>query len=88
MILGRFAALKRAPRCAIVVEVATTYVQCAKAIDRGQLWESESWAAVADVPDGAAILSCQAVVNVDAATARLWLNDGYDAARADEGVQA
>jgi len=42
------------------------------------------WAELADVPDGAAVLSCQGVVDVDAETTRKWLDDDYAEALAVE----
>jgi PPOX class probable FMN-dependent enzyme len=82
-VLARFA-LPRTPKSAIVVEVETTYVHCAKAFLRGGMWDPDVWADLADTPDGAAILSCQAVTEVDAATTRQWLNSSYDQALAEE----
>jgi PPOX class probable FMN-dependent enzyme len=76
--------LPKTPKSAIVVQVETTYVHCAKAFLRGGMWDTEVWAALADTPDGAAILSCQAVTDVDAATTRMWLDDSYDKALAEE----
>jgi uncharacterized protein len=86
-ILAGFTGLRRAPRCAIVVDVATTYVQCAKAIHRGKLWDPESWAELADVPDGAAILNCQAVIDIDVVTARAIFAKEYEAElKAEQGL--
>lgn len=70
-------ALPKVPTSAIVVRVESTYMHCAKAFMRSGMWDQAVWAELADVPDGAAVLSCQGVVDVDAATARQWLDDGY-----------
>jgi PPOX class probable FMN-dependent enzyme len=76
--------LPKTPKSAIVVQVETTYVHCAKAFLRGGMWDQQVWAELADTPDGAAILSCQAVTDVDAVTTRQWLDSSYDQALADE----
>ncbi|MEQ1701879.1 MAG: MSMEG_1061 family FMN-dependent PPOX-type flavoprotein [Ilumatobacteraceae bacterium] len=76
--------LPKPPKSAIVVRVETTYMHCAKAFMRSGMWDTEVWAELADVPDGAAVLSCQGVVDVDAATTRQWLDDDYAAALAEE----
>jgi len=76
--------LAKLPKSAIVVQVETTYVHCAKAFLRGGMWDADVWAVLADTPDGAAILSCQAVTGVDEATTRTWLDDSYEKALAEE----
>jgi PPOX class probable FMN-dependent enzyme len=81
--LQRFG-LPRTPKSAIVVKVDTTYVHCAKAFHRSGMWDPAVWAELADTPDGAAILSCQQVVEVDAATTRQWLDKGYEKQLAEE----
>ena len=74
----------KVPTSAIVIRVESTYMHCAKAFMRSGIWDTDVWAELADVPDGAAVLSCQGVVDVDAATARRWLDDGYAEALAEE----
>jgi hypothetical protein len=76
--------LPKVPKSAIVVRVETTYMHCAKAFMRSGMWDVDVWAELADVPDGAAVLSCQGVVEVDAATVRGWLDVGYAEALAEE----
>jgi hypothetical protein len=76
--------LPKVPKAAVVVRVETTYMHCAKAFMRSGMWDTEVWAELADVPDGAAVLSCQGVVDVDAATTRQWLDTDYAAALAEE----
>ncbi len=83
-VLGRFE-LPRMPKSAIGVAVDTTYIHCAKAFQRGGMWEPEAWAELADVPDGAAILACQVIVEGATAEAiRADLDQGYVAALAEE----
>lgn len=76
--------LPKVPKSAVVVRVETTYMHCAKAFMRSGMWDTDVWAELADVPDGAAVLSCQGVVDVDASIARQWLDDGYAEALAAE----
>jgi PPOX class probable FMN-dependent enzyme len=76
--------LPKPPKSAIVIRVETTYMHCAKAFMRSGMWDQSVWAELADVPDGAAVLSCQGVVDVDAETTRKWLDDDYAEALAVE----
>jgi PPOX class probable FMN-dependent enzyme len=76
--------LPKLPKSAVVVRVETTYMHCAKAFMRSGMWDADVWSELADVPDGAAVLSCQGVVDVDAATTRQWLDTDYAAALAEE----
>ncbi len=69
--------LPRDPKSAIVVELDTTYVHCAKAFMRGGMWDPDAWAELADTPDGATILSCQAVAEVTPEQIRGMLQDSY-----------
>jgi hypothetical protein len=39
--------------------VEQVFIHCAKAFRRSNLWQPETWAALADAPDGAEILVCQ-----------------------------
>ncbi len=72
------------PKSAIVVAVETTYVHCAKAFRRGGMWDVDVWAELADTPDGATILSCQRVADMDPAEMRARLDADYDTALAAE----
>jgi PPOX class probable FMN-dependent enzyme len=71
------------PRSVVVVEVAGTYIHCAKAFRRGAVWRPEQWPAV--VPDGADVLVCQGVVDADVQVVRDELEQGYAADLAAEG---
>jgi uncharacterized protein len=70
-------ALPKAPKSAIVIALDTTFVHCAKAFMRGGMWDPDAWADLADTPDGAAILSCQAVADASPTQMREWLDEGY-----------
>ena len=76
--------LPRTPKSAIVVELETTFVHCAKAFMRGGMWDPEAWAELADTPDGAAIFSCQAVADATPEQIRGMLTEGYAAELAEE----
>lgn len=82
-LLGGFT-LPKTPKAAIVVEVETTFVHCAKAFMRGGMWDPEVWAELADTPDGATILSCQRVADLEPAAVRNLLEQGYEADLAAE----
>ncbi|MGB8860148.1 MAG: MSMEG_1061 family FMN-dependent PPOX-type flavoprotein [Ilumatobacteraceae bacterium] len=76
--------LPKPPKTALVLQVATTFVHCAKAFLRSGMWQPEVWAELADAPDGATILSCQRVADLDADTLRGLLVEGYAAELAEE----
>ena len=78
-ILGGFPAELKVPKVAIVVTVVGTYIHCAKAMQRSNIWDPATWDAYADVPDGAAIIVCQNLVgdDVTADMVRADLADGY-----------
>lgn len=54
-LLAGFTTELRTPKLAIVVETAQLFGHCAKALRRGKLWQPDTWAALADAPDLAAI---------------------------------
>lgn len=60
--------LPRVPKSAIVVHLETTYMHCAKAFMRSDMWDVDAWAEMVDVPDGSAVLASQGVVDDEAAT--------------------
>ena len=70
--------LPKVPTSAIVLQLDTTYMHCAKAFMRGGMWDTDVWAEMADVPDGSAVLASQGVVE-DAAATRALLDDDYKA---------
>ena len=80
--------LPKVPKSAIVFQLDTTYMHCAKAFMRSGMWDADVWAELADVPDGSAVLASQGVVRDEAAT-RAALAEDYRAELADEaGTQA
>ena len=56
-VLTPFAVGGRAPKCVIEVRVEAAYFQCARAIQRGRLWEPLPPEVLAGVPTAGAILS-------------------------------
>lgn len=75
--------LPKAPKSAIVIRLDTTYMHCAKAFMRSGMWDTDVWAEMADVPDGAAVLASQGVVD-DAEATRRHLSLDYAAELAHE----
>lgn len=74
-VLGEFTNELRTPKSAIVVEPDEVFIHCAKAFRRGEIWNPESWSALADAPDGADILTCQLELPPDA---ELTLRDNLE----------
>jgi len=79
-ILGGFSDQLKTPKLAIVVEVVGTFIHCAKAMQRSRIWDPESWAQLADAPDGADILVAQRLLaaEVTADMVRSDLAKGYE----------
>ena len=80
--------LPKRPKAAIGVQLETTFMHCGKAFMRGGMWDPEAWAELADTPDGAAVLACQKVVEVDEALVRASLDEGYAHDLAAESTSA
>jgi uncharacterized protein len=84
-VLDAFVDDVRRPKAAIGVVVEQVFIHCAKAFRRSALWAPETWPALADAPDGAEMLVCQAVVSdVSADDLRSMLESGYARDLADE----
>lgn len=75
--------LPKVPKSAIVLQLETTYMHCAKASMRSSMWDTDVWAEIADVPDGSAVLASQGVVDDEAST-RVALDESYRAELARE----
>lgn len=75
-VLGGFV-LPKVPKTAIVVQVDTTYIHCAKAFLRSGMFDTAAWAELADSPDGAEILACQIDGGIEPAVIRSALADSY-----------
>jgi PPOX class probable FMN-dependent enzyme len=75
-ILDRFTELRR-PKCAVGIAVEQVYVHCAKAFRRGQVWDPESWAALAAAPSAAQMLTCQVGLDTPVEEMERWLEESY-----------
>ena len=67
-LLARFAVDGKLPQCAIEIRVETVFFQCARAIQRSQLWAPLTVGARRDVPTAGAILSALTDAAFDGAT--------------------
>lgn len=50
-LLSRWDEKLRTPKCAVVITVSNLFIHCAKAFRRGRVWDAETWADYAEVPD-------------------------------------
>ena len=66
-VLAPFAVGGRLPRCVIEVAVEAAYFQCARAVQRGRLWDPLPPALLATVPSAGAILAALTAGEIDAA---------------------
>ena len=76
-ILAGFTSELKVPKAAILVTAVTTYIHCAKAMQRSNIWKPERWAEYADAPDGSEILVCQNPGLFEAEAVRSSLAEGY-----------
>ena len=74
-LLAGFTTELRAPKLAVVIEVAEIYGHCAKAFKRGNMWRPETWLADGQSPDLATMYSC--VWNLDETAIRDDLAASY-----------
>lgn len=74
-LLARSAVEGRPPRLGILVSVREAYTQCAKAVLRSDLWNSEKHIRRADLPSHGEILKSLSLPDLDV--------DGYERERAD-----
>jgi uncharacterized protein len=73
----RLAVEGREPQAVIVVNVKATYMHCAKAFMRSELWAPASWPDRASLPTLGQILKDQLKLAEDAAATDRWLDDAY-----------
>ncbi len=77
-VLDGFTDKLRRPKSAIVVEVDELFAHCAKAFQRGRVWDTNAWEDLADSPDIADIISAQ-MPDFAAPDLRVGLAAGYAA---------
>ncbi len=87
-ILNGFSDELKVPKAAILIEVVTTFIHCAKAIQRSMIWQPEAWAQLAGAPDGSEILACQNPGAFEAEQVRMSLAEGYASDLAAERADA
>jgi PPOX class probable FMN-dependent enzyme len=68
----------RIPRVAVVVDVTECFVHCGKAVRRGGLWDTGSWAGARDLPSAAALLNDHLQLGVDPAVIEADLERDYE----------
>ncbi|SMH57732.1 pyridoxamine 5'-phosphate oxidase family protein [Mesorhizobium australicum] len=74
---ARFEVDGKLPQAVIVVTVEATYMHCAKAFMRSQLWHPESWPDRKSLPTLGQILKDQLALDQSAEAMDLWLDDAY-----------
>lgn len=73
----------RRPKVAIGIEVVSTYVHCAKAFRRGEVWHPETWGR-AGAPDGCDVLVSHLQLDVEPGVVRAGLESSYATSLAEE----
>lgn len=74
---ARFEIDGKLPQAVIVVTVEATYMHCAKAFMRSQLWHPESWPDRKSLPTLGQILKDHLALDQSAEAMDLWLDDAY-----------
>ncbi len=69
----------RVPNLAIVVEVATCFMHCGKAMRRSQVWDTETWPEENARPSGAELLAAHLGTGDDIDAVASSLEEGYQA---------
>ncbi len=83
-VLDAFPSTFRRPKAAIGIDVVETFIHCAKAFQRGRVWDPEMWAGNAAAPDAVDIILCQSLVDGDHADLRRLFDVGYAQDLAEE----
>ena len=81
-ILDLWDGLFRRPNLAVVIEVSSVFIHCAKAFRRSDLWNPASW--TTDAPDAAALLDEHLGGGLDVDEVRSGLDASYESDLAQE----
>jgi PPOX class probable FMN-dependent enzyme len=76
-VLGRCQVERMVPNVAIVVQVTTAYIHCAKALRRSGLWEPERWPDVTDMASPACMLRDHMRLERTADEMQQYLDEAY-----------
>ena len=68
----------KAPRLALIVDIAEVYMHCGRAFRRSRLWAPASWPATGEVPSMAAVLKEQLDMPGDLAALERERSEKYD----------
>ena len=83
-VLDAFPSTFRRPKAAIGIDVLETFIHCAKAFQRGRVWDPEMWSMNSTAPDAVDIILCQSLVDGDHADLRDAFDRGYAQDLAEE----
>lgn len=75
----------RRPKVAVIVDVDSVFLHCAKAFRRGHVWQPDRWPTVADT-DAPEMFNDIAGSDMTPAEMRQWLEAGYDKDLREERV--
>jgi PPOX class probable FMN-dependent enzyme len=78
-VLDRCRVLEKTPNVAIVVDVETAYIHCAKALRRGSVWQPEEWPDVSDMATPACMLRDHIELDATVEQSAAWLEQSYRA---------
>lgn len=83
-LLGRWDDLVRRPKVAVVIDVANTFLHCAKAFQRSGMWDPQTWESNADLPDHVELFLTHTGIDADPVEYRAAFDAGYQADLAKE----
>ncbi len=76
-VLGLWDAEVRRPKVAVVITVANTFIHCAKAFRRSNLWDVDSWSSYDDVPDAVDMIIAHTGMEANPEEWRAGLDQSY-----------
>jgi len=65
-LLQRFEVKGKPPRSVIIIHIEEIYFQCARAVMRAGLWDTENWPDISALPSAGQILKAQTAGEIDA----------------------
>ena len=81
-VLDRWDGLFRRPKLAVVIEVESVFIHCAKAFRRSGLWDPSTWST--DMPDACELLNEHVGGGLDVDAMRSSLDAAYETELAEE----
>ncbi len=76
-VLGLWDNELRTPKVAVVIDIESCFIHCAKAFRRAELWDPSTWTRYGDVPDYIALFLAHTGTDGDVGVYREAMEEGY-----------